>query len=135
MRMNAQAVRAPPKNPMSAASKITKVVTDFFLPMAEGFVPAYTPLTQSPDAEEILLLEKIWEMFPDAMRTREEFVDRMGALYDSGRQRAGVLGEKRALEEVEGGDVSLLSGAKRAQCKGDEPEMASFTDRSKSSAK
>ena len=50
---------------MSAASKITKVVTDFFLPMAEGFVPAYTPLTQSPDAEEMLLLEKIWEMFPE----------------------------------------------------------------------
>ena len=87
MRMNAQAVRAPPKNPMSAASKITKVVTDFFLPMAEGFVPAYTPLTQSPDADEMLLLEQIWELFPEAMRTREEFVDRMGALYDSGRMR------------------------------------------------
>ena len=97
--MNAQAVRAPPKNPMSAASKITKVVTDFFLPMAEGFVPAYTPLTQSPDAEEMLLLEKIWEMFPEAMRTREEFVDRMGALYDTGRHRAAAVGDKRALEE------------------------------------
>jgi len=110
MRMNAQAVRAPPKNPMSAASKITKVVTDFFLPMAEGFVPAYTPLTQSPDAEEMLLLEKIWEMFPEAMRTREEFVDRMGALYDSGRQKGA--GEKRALNDDSGGQRG--AGEKRA---------------------
>jgi hypothetical protein len=96
--MNAQAVRAPPKNPMSAASKITKVVTDFFLPMADGFVPAYTPLTQSPDAEEMLLLEQIWDMFPEAMRTREEFVDRMGALYDTGRQQPRA-GDKRAMGE------------------------------------
>jgi hypothetical protein len=94
--MNAQAVRAPPKNPMSAASKITKVVTDFFLPMADGFVPAYTPLTQSPDAEEMLLLEQIWDMFPEAMRTREDFVDRMGALYDTGRQQPRA-GDKRAM--------------------------------------
>jgi hypothetical protein len=84
MRMNAQAVRAPPKNPVSAASKITKVVTEFFLPMTDCFVPAYTPLTQSPDAEEMMLLERIWEMFPEAMRSREDFVDRMGMLYDTG---------------------------------------------------
>lgn len=55
--------------------------------MAEGFMPAYTPLTPSPDAEEMLLLERIWEMFPEAMQSREEFVDRMGALYDNGRRK------------------------------------------------
>lgn len=86
MRMATQATRAPPKNPMSAASKITKVVTEFFLPLGDGFVPEYTPLTACPDAEEALLLERIWDMFPESMRTREEFVARMGELYDSGRQ-------------------------------------------------
>ena len=97
MRMNAQAVRPPPKNPMSAASKITKVVTDFFLPMAEGFMPAYTPLTPSPDAEEMHLLEQIWDLFPEAMGTREEFVGRLGALYDTGRQK--LAGTKRERQE------------------------------------
>jgi hypothetical protein len=86
MRMNAQAARGQPKNPMSAASKITRVVTDLFLPIADGFVPLYTPLTSSLDAEETLLLERIWDLFPDAMQTREDFVDRMGTLYDTGRQ-------------------------------------------------
>lgn len=83
MRMSTQAVRQPPKNPMSAASKISKVVTEFFLPLAEAFVPAYTPLTATPDAEESLLLERIWETFPESMRTREAFVAKMGELYDS----------------------------------------------------
>jgi hypothetical protein len=96
MRMNAQAVRAPPKNPMSAASKITKVVMDFFLPMAEGFMPAYTPLTSSPDAEEMLLLEQIWDLFPEAMRSREDFVDRLGALYDTGCQK--LAGKRKQAE-------------------------------------
>ena len=82
MRMNAQAARSQTKNPMSAASKITRVVTDLFLPIAEGFVPAYTPLAANLDAEEMQLLERIWELFPDAMQTRAEFVDRMGTLYD-----------------------------------------------------
>jgi hypothetical protein len=85
MRMSTQAVRQPPKNPMSAASKITKVVTEFFLPLADNFVPDYTPLTATPDAEENLLLEKIWEMFPECMRTRDAFVAKMGELYDSSR--------------------------------------------------
>lgn len=83
MRMATQVTRQPPKNPMSAASKISKVVTEFFLPLADGFVPAYTPLTATPDEEENLLLERIWEMFPEAMRTREDFVAKMGELYDS----------------------------------------------------
>jgi hypothetical protein len=81
--MSTQSVRPPPKNPKSAASKISKVVTEFFLPLADGFVPAYTPLTATPDAEESLLLERIWETFPESMRTRESFVARMGELYDS----------------------------------------------------
>ena len=89
MRMSTQASRAPPKNPMSAASKITKVVTEFFLPLGDGFVPAYTPLTSTPDAEEALLLERIWEAFPDSMRTREEFVEKMGELYDANSQCQG----------------------------------------------
>lgn len=87
MRMNAQSTRGQAKNPMSAASKITRVVTDLFLPITEGFVPGYTPLTTSPDAEEMLLLERIWDLFPGAMQTRAEFVDRMGELYDTKRQR------------------------------------------------
>jgi hypothetical protein len=87
MRMNAQATRGQAKNPMSAASKVSRVVTDLFLPMAEGFVPAYTPLTSSLDTEEMLLLERVWDLFPDAMRTRAEFVDRMGELYDAKRLR------------------------------------------------
>lgn len=86
MRMSTQAVRPPPKNPMSAASKITKIVTDFFLPLADSFVPEYTPLTATPDEEEALLLERIWETFPESMHTREAFVARMGELYDTGRQ-------------------------------------------------
>lgn len=85
MRMSTQTARPPPKNPMSAASKITKVVTDFFLPLADGFVPAYTPLTATPDDEETLLLERIWEMFPESMRTRADFVAKMGELYDGAR--------------------------------------------------
>ena len=52
--MSAQVVRQPPKTPMSAASKITKVVNEFFLPLADGFVPTHTPLTSSPDAEGTL---------------------------------------------------------------------------------
>ncbi len=69
-------------------------------------MPAYTPLTSSPDAEEMLLLERIWEIFPEAMRTRDEFVGRMGMLYDSGRQREswndcdGVELGKRKIEEL-----------------------------------
>ena len=96
MRMSAQTARSHPKTPMSAASKISKVVTDLFLPMGEGFVPAYTPLTSTPDAEEMLLLERIWDMFPEAMATREHFVDRMGQLYDCGRQ-----GSKRPREHCD----------------------------------
>jgi hypothetical protein len=46
MRMNAQATRGQAKNPMSAASKVSRVVTDLFLPMAEGFVPALGPPTR-----------------------------------------------------------------------------------------
>ncbi len=90
MRMQAQATRPPPKNPMSAAGKISRVVTDLFLPIAEGFVPAYTPLAAQPDAEETLLLERVWELFPDAMQSRELFVDRMCQLYEG-----AVRGEKR----------------------------------------
>ncbi len=86
MRMSTQPVRPPPKNPMSAASKITKVVNEFFLPLADGFVPEYTPLTSTPDDEEILLLERIWDAFPECMNTREKFVAKMGELYDNGRQ-------------------------------------------------
>jgi hypothetical protein len=87
MRMNAQAARVQTKNPMSAASKVTRVVTDLFLPMGEGFVPHYTPLTSTLDTEEMLLLERIREMFPEAMQSRAEFVDRMGKLYDTKKQR------------------------------------------------
>ena len=84
MRTSAQAARPQPKNPVSAANKITRVVSDFFLPIAEGYVPEYTPLSTQPDAEETQLLDRIWELFPDAMRTRAEFVDCMCQLYDSG---------------------------------------------------
>ena len=83
MRMSAQAARPQPKNPMSAANKITRVVSDFFLPIAEGYVPEYTPLSTQPDADETQLLERIWELFPDAMRSRDDFVDCMCQLYDS----------------------------------------------------
>jgi hypothetical protein len=94
--MSAQVVRQPPKNPMSAASKITKVVNEFFLPLADGFVPTHTPLTSSPDAEETLLLERIWEMFPESMRSREEFVAKMGELYDSGGQASEAAKRRRS---------------------------------------
>lgn len=106
MRMSTQASRQPPKNPMSAASKITKVVTEFFLPLADGFVPSHTPLTATPDAEETILLEKIWETFPESMRTREEFVAKMGELYDSGRQAPcqAAAGEKRKRGESPAAD-------------------------------
>jgi len=88
MRMSAQAARPQPKNPMSAANKITRVVSDFFLPIAEGYVPEYTPLSTQPDADETQLLERIWELFPDAMRSRDDFVDCMCQLYDSRGQGA-----------------------------------------------
>ena len=94
MRMSAQAARTQPKNPMSAASKISRIVTDLFLPIADGYVPAYTPLTPQPDAEELLLLERIWDLFPNAMGSRTEFVDCMCQLYDSrsqGGKRARTL--------------------------------------------
>ena len=105
MRMNAQATRSHPKTPMSAASKVSKIVSDLFLPMCEGFVPGYTPLTSSPDAEEMLLLERIWDMFPEAMATKEDFVDRMGQLYDSGRQGGdGAPKRKRARPARDGAD-------------------------------
>jgi hypothetical protein len=93
MRMSTQAVRTITKNPMSAASKITKVVTDFFLPLADGFVPEYTPLTSTLDDDEALLLEKIWNTFPEIMGTKEDFVAKMGEIYDNGRQRCELLGE------------------------------------------
>jgi hypothetical protein len=44
----------------------------------------------------MLLLERIWEMFPEDMATREDFVDRMGQLYDSGRQGGDEGGGKGA---------------------------------------
>lgn len=96
MRMSTQVARQPPKNPMSAASKISKVVTEFFLPLADGFVPAYTPLTATPDEEETLLLERIWEMFPESMLTREDFVARMGELYDTAAGGDARARRKRA---------------------------------------
>lgn len=100
MRMSTQVARQPPKNPMSAASKISKVVTEFFLPLAEGFVPAYTPLTATPDAEETLLLERIWEMFPECMRSREDFVAKMGEIYDCATDPAGQKRDRsEAIEE------------------------------------
>jgi len=89
MRMNSQAARPPPKNPMSAASKVCRVVTDLFLPMAEGFVPEYTPLAPQAEEDEAQLLERARELFPDALRTREAFLEQMAALYDGGAARAG----------------------------------------------
>jgi hypothetical protein len=102
--MNAQATRSHPKTPMSAASKVSKIVADLFLPMCEGFVPGYTPLTSSPDADEMLLLERIWDMFPEAMATREDFVDKMGQLYDSGRQTGEGRKRKRGGRAAAGPD-------------------------------
>lgn len=96
MRMATQASRSQPKNPMSAANKISKVVTEFFLPLADSFMPSYTPLTSTPDAEETLLLEKISELFPDAMGTRDHFVHKMGEIYDHCRL---TVGEKRARQD------------------------------------
>jgi len=80
---------------MSAASKITKVVTDFFLPLADGFVPEYTPLSSTPDDEEALLLEKISDTFPECMGTREDFVAKMGEIYDTGRQLRAEAGRNK----------------------------------------
>jgi len=95
MRMNSQASRPPPKNPMSAASKICRVVADLFLPMAEGYVPEYTPLAPRPEEDEAQLLERAWELFPDAMRTREGFLEQMGLLYDGdARARQGLRGAR-----------------------------------------
>lgn len=99
MRMASAAPRLQPKNPMSAASKITRIVTDFFLPLADGYIPPYTPLTATPDAEETLLLEKIWELFPESMKSRDDFVAKMGELYDSRHDQAA---EPQA-EEDQGG--------------------------------
>lgn len=91
--MQSQAARVPPKNPMSAASKIVRVVSDLFLPMVEGFVPEYTPLAPQPEDDEAQLLERAWELFPAAMRTREGFLEQMGLLYDgAARARQGLLG-------------------------------------------
>lgn len=98
MRMATQASRPQSKNPMSAANKITKVVTEFFLPLADSYIPSYTPLTATPDAEETLLLEKICEMFPEAMATRDHFVHKMGEIYDHCRLTVAA-GEKRARED------------------------------------
>lgn len=100
--MSTQVARQPPKNPVSAASKITKVVTEFFLPLADGFVPAYTPLTATPDAEEALLLERIWELFPESMRSREEFVAKMGEIYDGAgaKRKRGEGAHERFQEEA-----------------------------------
>ena len=81
--------RQLPKNPMSAAYKVTRVVTEFFLPLTEGFVPRYTPLTPTPDADELQLLERIWELFPESIKSRETFVAKMGELYDSLRAPPG----------------------------------------------
>lgn len=94
MRMSAQAARPPPKSPMSAASKISHLVTDLFLPIADGYVPAHTPLTAASGEEELLLLERIRELFPAAMGSRDEFVESMCQLYDGGRQGSA----KRARE-------------------------------------
>lgn len=96
MRMSTQAARPPQKNLMSAASKISKVVNDFFLPLADGYFPSYTPLTSTPDDEENLILERIWETFPEDMRSREAFVARMGDMYDSSVQ--GKVAGKRKLD-------------------------------------
>ena len=96
MRMASAAPRLQPKNPMSAASKITRIVTDFFLPLADGYIPPYTPLTATPDAEETLLLEKIWELFPESMKSRDDFVARMGELYDT---RHDLAAEPQAEQE------------------------------------
>lgn len=99
MRVSTQVARPPQKSPMSAASKITKIVTDFFLPLGDHFVPAYTPLTASPDTEECLLLERIWEMFPESMRTREDFVHKMGEIYDCNQLESEP--GKRKIELIE----------------------------------
>jgi len=100
--MSSQSVKPSQKNLMSAASKITKVVNDFFLPLTEGYFPTYTPLTPTPDAEETLILERIWETFPESMRTREQFVAKMGEMYDNNRQPTEPhTGEKRKREVVE----------------------------------
>lgn len=96
MRMASAAPRLQPKNPMSAASKITRIVSDFFLPLADGYIPPYTPLTATPDAEETLLLERIWELFPESMKSRDDFVARMGELYDT---RHDLAAEPSAEEE------------------------------------
>lgn len=38
--------------PLSAANKVTNVVFEFFLPIADTYFPRYTPFTVSPDVEE-----------------------------------------------------------------------------------
>lgn len=114
MRMAAQSTKPQPKQIVSAASKISRVVTDFFLPLADDYIPAYTPFTATPDVEETLILERLWEVFPDCMKSRETFVAKMGELYDNSKHNLTTACESPPDQDL---DKQLPARAKRSRCK------------------
>ena len=71
-----------------------------------NFIPMYTPLTCESGADEIVILNQICEIFPDAMLNREVFVAKMGEIYDRGSlARAEGSKTRKRLRSTDGHKV------------------------------
>lgn len=81
MRMK-RTLTEPTPAPVNAAQKISKVIVDFFLPMATVTMPGLTSFAATSDAEEIWALEQLVQLFPEDRRHKSAILQQVDTLCD-----------------------------------------------------
>ena len=66
----------------TAASKIVRLVSQFFLSVGSAPVPTHTSFTSPCEAEEIWAFEQLVQLFPDDSRTKDDIMARVETLCD-----------------------------------------------------
>lgn len=81
LRMSTPASKKP-KTVTSAASKVSRVVCDFFLPLGDCTFPEFTSFSPTGDTEEAWTFDRLLDLFPEDVKTKEDVVNRVVSLYD-----------------------------------------------------
>lgn len=66
----------------TAASKIVRMVTQFFLPMQTSPVPSHTSFMSPCEAEEEWAFEQLVQLFPEDTRSKDQILVRVEQLCD-----------------------------------------------------